>query len=107
MPYHFLENEPVDVGIKRIVREQIDRAMVEIDNAEPGPHETVHQVRKRCKKVRAMLRLVRTQFQLTYDQENAWYRDAARELSDVRDTQSRIECYDELMEHFADQLNRP
>jgi CHAD domain-containing protein len=106
MAYRLLKNEPVDVGIKRIVGEQIDRAIEEIDEEEIDPHETVHQVRKRCKKIRAMLRLVRPAFEQTYDDENAWYRDAARKLSDVRDAQSRIECYDELMEHFHRQVNR-
>lgn len=106
MAYHLLSDEPVDAGIKRIAREQIDRAIEEIDDEEIDPHETVHQVRKRCKKVRAVLRLVRPECGRTYDEENAFYRDAARNLSDVRDAQARVECYDDLMEHFEAQVER-
>jgi len=106
MAYHLLKNEPVDAGIKRIVHEQIDRAVEEIDDEQLDPHETVHQVRKRCKKVRAMLRLVRPACGPTYDEENARYRDAARKLSDVRDAQARLECYDALMGHFDAQVDR-
>lgn len=67
-------------------------------------HETVHQVRKRCKKLRGLIRLVRPQFR-DYQQENAFFRDAAGELSYVRDAQSMIECFDDLMEHFQDQID--
>ncbi len=106
MAYRLSKSETVDAGIKRMAGEQINRAIEEIDDEELGPHETVHQVRKRCKKIRALLRLVRPQLGRTYAKENAWYRDAARKLSDIRDTQARIECYDDLVEHFRDQLHR-
>jgi CHAD domain-containing protein len=105
MTYHLLHNEPVDVGIKRMAGEQVDRAIGEIDDDSLDRHETVHQVRKRCKKVRAVLRLVRLQMGKSYDEENAWYRDAARELSDIRDAQSLVECYDKLMQHYEDQVD--
>jgi CHAD domain-containing protein len=68
-------------------------------------HETVHQVRKRCKKLRGLIRLVRPEFK-DYQQENQFFRDAARELSYVRDAQSMIECFDRLVDHYAEQVNR-
>ena len=106
MPYHLFENETLEAGMKRLAREQVERAIGEIDDRELGPHETVHQVRKRCKKVRALVRLVRPWFEDTYCEENAWYRDSAKPLSGIRDCQSQIECYDDLMEHFSSQVNR-
>jgi CHAD domain-containing protein len=57
-------------------------------------HETVHEVRKRCKEVRAALRLVRGVLP-TYSSENAHYRDAARRVSDIRDAQALIETFDD------------
>jgi CHAD domain-containing protein len=58
-----------------------------------GPHETVHEVRKRCKEVRAAVRLVRPVLP-TYSEENAHYRDAARRISVVRDAHAAIETFD-------------
>jgi CHAD domain-containing protein len=56
-------------------------------------HETVHEVRKRCKEVRAAVRLVRPVLP-TYSEVNAHYRDAGRRLSDVRDAHAAIETFD-------------
>lgn len=75
-----------------------------------SPHETVHEVRKRCKKIRATVRLVRPALGDTYDDENAWYRDIARQLSDMRDAQALIETYDEhivpIVEDALDESTR-
>lgn len=106
MPYHFRRKDTVQKGLRRIAREQIDRAIAEIDDTELDRHETVHQVRKRCKKIRGLLRLVRPEMEEIYQEENARFRDASRELSYVRDAQSIIETYDKLMDRFADQVER-
>jgi len=58
MPYRFKRGQSIDTEVRRIVREQIDRAVGEIDDGDLDRHETVHQVSKRCKKVRAVLRVV-------------------------------------------------
>jgi CHAD domain-containing protein len=106
MAFRILADESMAEAVQRIAREQIDKAMDEINDQELDRHEAVHQVRKRCKKLRGLIRLVRPQFEDTYDRENAWYRDAARPLSYVRDAQSILETLDKLMEHFQDQMDR-
>lgn len=57
-------------------------------------HEGIHMARKRCTKIRSVLRLVRPACKDTYRAENAWYRDTARLLSDVRDAAAVIETFD-------------
>jgi CHAD domain-containing protein len=106
MAFRILADESVAEAVERIAREQIDNAIDEINDEELERHEVVHQVRKRCKKIRGLIRLVRPQFGDTYGRENAWYRDSARRLSDVRDAQSIIETFDELLDHFQDQIDR-
>jgi CHAD domain-containing protein len=101
MSYGIERNESVADGVRRIATEQIDKAMAEIDDAELDRHETVHQVRKRCKKLRALARLVRPVFP-DYKGVNATYRDAAKELSWIRDAHAIIETVDDLVEHFED-----
>lgn len=108
MPYRLLTEESPPDGFRRIAEEQIDRAVAEIDNEALDAHKTVHQVRKRCKKVRAILRLLRGKLEGVgaYQSENIWFRDAARDLSFVRDAAVLIETYDDLMGHFNDQVDR-
>jgi CHAD domain-containing protein len=106
MAFCLLQNETVGEGIKRIVNEEIEDAIKEIDDPKLKRSEAVHQVRKRCKKIRGVLRIVRPQFEATYQFENAWFRDTARGLSPVRDAEAMIETYDELLDKFSDQVDR-
>jgi CHAD domain-containing protein len=93
MEYTIQPDETVSNGIKRIIRGKVDTGIGHIDS-DMDRHETVHEVRKRCKEVRAALRLVRGVLP-TYSSENAHYRDAARRVSDIRDAQALIETFDD------------
>jgi len=105
MAYRMRTRGSVQKSVRKIAREQIDKAISEVLNEDLDRHETVHQVRKRCKKIRGLIRLVRPAFR-DYERENKFFRDAARELSYVRDAQSVIECFDALVEHFQEQVDR-
>ncbi len=98
-------DEDVQAAVRRIACAQIDRALSEIDDPENGLDETVHQLRKRCKKLRGLLRLVRPAM-TGYGPDNAAFRDAARRLSDFRDADALIETYDALMAHFEGAADR-
>lgn len=103
-----LQETPAD-GLKRMAREQLDKMIAELDDSVIDPHETVHQVRKRCKKIRSLLRLGRGELEDhgdTYSRENACYRDAARTLSSVRDANALLETYDLLMDVYTEQVDR-
>jgi len=104
MAYRLTAGEPVNDALIRIAREQLGKAIAEIDDRNLDNHETVHQVRKRCKKLRGLLRLVRPALGKTYKQENACFRDAARRLSFVRDAQTLVETLDALTKFYADSL---
>jgi len=105
MAYHLRRKKSVQKSVRKVACEQIDRAIGEILDEGLDRHEAVHQVRKRCKKLRGLVRLVRPQFD-DYRAENAFFRDAARELSYVRDAQSIVECFDALVDHFRDQVDQ-
>jgi CHAD domain-containing protein len=94
MEYTIQPDESVSSGIKRIIDGKVGTAIEHIDDEEMGRHETVHEVRKRCKEVRAALRLVRGVLP-TYSEENAHYRDAARRISDIRDAAALVETFDD------------
>ncbi|MFT4880805.1 MAG: CHAD domain-containing protein [Salinirussus sp.] len=93
MEYTLQPEESVPGGIKRIIDGRVGQAIDHIDS-DSDHHETVHEVRKRCKEVRAAVRLVRPVLP-TYKRENAHYRDAARRLSALRDAHAAIETFDD------------
>lgn len=106
MPYRIKRTESVQSAIRRIAQEQISKGVAEIDDGSLDRHETVHQVRKRCKKIRGLIRLARPAFEATYQRENEAFRDAARKLSKIRDAKSIIETYDRLLERFEAEVKR-
>ncbi len=106
MSFHLKKSDSsVQDGIRRIALSQIDSAIAEIDDGDLDIHETVHQVRKRCKKLRALIRLVRPAF-AGYKSENAVFREAASKLSYIRDAQALIETYDHLVETYDAGIDR-
>jgi CHAD domain-containing protein len=105
MPYRLIAGESVQEGIRRVLSEQTERALNELADANLNRADTIHQVRKRCKKIRAALRLVRGDLGDAYSRENAWYRDAAQRISNARDAEAMIETLDSLAKHFPDRFD--
>jgi CHAD domain-containing protein len=102
MAFQLKPAESVGKGVRRIVRRQLDNALEEL--GAPNRDEVVHEVRKRFKRVRAVLRLVRDELgEDVYGRENACFRDAARPLTEVRDAMVLVEALDKLAEVAAGQ----
>jgi len=106
MAFRMREGESVAEGVRRIAGEQIDAAIADICEHSLADDEKIHQVRKRCKQLRALLRLVRPDLGEAYARENAYFRDAARSLSPLRDAQSVLNAYDALMTRFDGEVER-
>ncbi len=102
MSYRLKRSRTVQKNIRRIGREQIDKAISEIDNPELDRHEAIHQVRKRCKKLRGLVRLVRPELGKAYQRENARFRNIARNLAGMRDEQSMVEALERLLAPLED-----
>jgi len=97
MAYRIRADERVEQAVRRIGGEQIERALADIDRADRDAAQAVHDVRKRCKKIRGLLRLVRPCLGSAYREENAWFRDTARRLSGMRDLQVMGRTFDGLI----------
>lgn len=104
MAYRLLENESTEEFLKRVASEQVAKAIEDLEGADDDLHEAVHEFRKRCKKIRGLIRLVRPGFP-DYSAENAWFRDLAGELSALRDATSMQESVAALVKHYADDLD--
>lgn len=102
MGYRLKPDKTVQKNIRRIAREQIDKALGEINDPELDRHEAIHQVRKRCKKLRGLLRLVRPELGKVYQRENARFRNIARNLAGMRDEQSMVEALERLLSTLED-----
>ena len=105
--FHLTAGEPVADGVRAVAKDQLDRALTAIDDSDVDLHESVHEARKRCKKVRATLRLVRDDVPDTYDAVNAELRDTARLVSDERDAAAHVETHDLLVERLGEEVLAP
>lgn len=95
MGYSFDYRADTAKQTRKIARDQVESA---IDLIEEGGdfNRAVHELRRRCKKVRGLLRLVRPNFK-AFDQENAHFRGAANALSASRDAAVMVETYSEAI----------
>ncbi len=84
--------------VRRIALEQADKALRDAEEMAEGFDATVHRIRRRCKRLRGLLRLIRPAFD-GYSRENTTIRDAAAELSGSRDAKVVLDTFDAL---FAD-----
>jgi CHAD domain-containing protein len=96
--FEFQSNETIGQGVKRVVAEQLDGALSDLAGVRPRQADTaVHSVRKRFKKVRALIRLVRRGLgEEVYTLENHWFRDTGAALSEVRDAAVLVQTLDLL-----------
>lgn len=96
MKFRILSNELPGDAVRRIIDEQIQRGIEEITNPNAELVDQVHNLRKRIKKIRAVLRVARSELGDSYTQENDWFKKTARSLSDIRDAHALIETWDRV-----------
>jgi CHAD domain-containing protein len=105
MSYALTFDEEPGRSLRRVAREQLEAAAVQLEDEHgDDPVEAVHDVRKRLKKTRALLRLARPGMpDDAYRRENAALRDAGRALSGTRDADVMVEALAALADRFAGQ----
>lgn len=104
MGFGFKRDEGIAEGLRRIAAGQIGSALEEISSERLKPDKKVHQVRKRCKKLRGLVRLARPGMPEAYRKENAWIRDTAGPLGELRDSQTVLTTLEGLLERYSDQI---
>lgn len=88
--------------IRRVAGEQLDDAIATLERlgeAEADAEDierAVHEVRKRCKEVRALARLVRSSLGDEFERCNRTVRGAARALAPIRDAHATLAAFDDL-----------
>lgn len=106
MSYRFKASDAsAEAALRRVALSQIDGALKQIAANSSSSEETVHEVRKCCKKLRALLRLVDPGFD-AYGQENEAFRDMARLLGSTRDQDVLILTCDRVSAHNGAKADR-
>ena len=105
MSYQLENNETLSFGFKRIVLEHIDKSVFNLSKSNGSFNEDVHDTRKNFKKIRTVLRLVRTNLgEDSFLLENSFYRDAGKTLSDLRDSTVLIQTLDKLLTNSEQEM---
>jgi len=100
MSYRIAKRQPFADEIRRIADLQVSRAMEHLKDARTDPETMLHECRKRLKKLRALLRLVRSADKDFFRRENARYRDTAHRLAGGREATALIETVDRLIDAY-------
>lgn len=88
-------------GARRITRRRIKSALRTLGPSQ-SDDTSIHAARKELKKARATLRLLRDAVgKKTYKKENAALRDAARPLSEARDSRVLLDALNSLVEYYG------
>ena len=103
MPYRLRANESVRRGIRRVTAAEIDAAIKQLTNGEDRD-EAIHDARKAVKKVRGALRLVRFDLGKRFQEDNTFFGEIGRKLSELRDAAAMLEIFDDLVKHYKSQL---
>jgi CHAD domain-containing protein len=104
MAYRFKSGESVAEGVVRIARRQTDRSLQALGSgSDQDPLAAAFEVRRRCKKVRSVARLVRPLVGSAYDEVNRCYRQAGRLLAGYREPAAQLAALDQL---FAAEAQR-
>jgi CHAD domain-containing protein len=95
MTFALRSKEPIAKGLVRSIGSDIKRALRELDSL--NAEETIHELRKRLKRMRALIRLVRHDigskaFRLIDDR----LQHSAKQLTDLRDAEVLVQTVDEL-----------
>jgi len=94
--YAFEHDETLTAAIPRLMNEQIVRAREQLTDQSAPAEKRVHDARKRFKETRALLRMIRKPLCAQFAVENAWFRDAGRDLAAVRDADAVLEALEKL-----------
>jgi len=103
MAYRLNRKALPEENFRRVALDQLAKAVAEIDDETLSADISIHQVRKRCKKLRALVRLYRKPLgHKTYRALNSHYRDLAAPLSLGRDALAVLDAYDDLKDNTPD-----
>ncbi len=96
MSFQLEQKGLLEQEINDVLNEQKNSILHELENTE-DIHESIHEIRKSCKRMRAVFRLVRFAIgEEAYRARNIFIRNFSRELSELRDATALMETLEKL-----------
>ena len=98
MAYSLLRGEAIDEAATRIIRDQTNAALAALLTSDTSERPAVAlEARKRCKKVRGLLRLVREPLGDQFRATDQAYRSVAHALASRREADANLATFDRLI----------
>ncbi|TIX11940.1 MAG: CHAD domain-containing protein [Mesorhizobium sp.] len=94
---------PLTGEVRRILTDEVGKALAHLEMAREKPEQGLHKCRKRLKSVRALLRLVRSGDEPFCQTENECYKQVSALLAGPREATALIETIDRLAASFPEQ----
>ena len=94
---------PLTGEVRRILTDEVGKALAHLEMAREKPEQGLHKCRKRLKSVRALLRLVRSGDETFCTTENECYKQVSALLAGPREATALIETIDRLAASFPEQ----
>jgi CHAD domain-containing protein len=106
MQYYSPATETPAAGTQRILQQMLDSIAVLLAETHALSHPDVHEIRKTCKKLRALLRMARPALPSgTFGEADRAVRDLAGQLSSQRDSKVLVDTLDSIAQHFGGLLD--
>ncbi len=98
--------ESISNRLQQFTLTQVDLAITCLTDSTLNQDEAIHETRRCLKRVRAILRLVKTELAATiYDRDNVYLRNIGRRLAVLRDAAVMVETLAALKKEFSTQLS--
>ena len=98
-----LDDASLEAALRRIAGEQFAQAIEDAGRQDRA--EAIHEIRRHCKRLRGLIRLVRTAF-AGFEAEDEAIRDIAKPLSGLRDARVMLDTFETLVEQCHDKAAR-
>jgi len=105
MAFRLRREEPVPLGLRRIIEEQFSSAIAHLAGPLQSRQQAVHETRKSFKRIRSLLRMLRDDMPDVFAQENARIRDLSAVLGPYRDADAMLETLEHLHQAFPELLD--
>lgn len=106
MSYQLLRQEPPDTGLARVFGEMLSDTLEHLQQAGQQRARSVHETRKNFKRMRALLRLIRHDMPIAYQQGNPRIREMSALLSPYRDADAMLETLEHLHERWPTEFDQ-
>lgn len=102
MSFKLMPQDPLGETLRNIIEYQVSKMIHGLSDESISKRDGIHEMRRRSKKIRALLRLVQDNISSdVYRQENKCFSALSRTFNDVRDAEVLLETFAKVKEHLG------